>query len=75
MSRVRPRSGWFATLAVLIGATAFIGCGQEPSPPRPGDKDPPVAEVKLETIKKQQWEDAFKALRGKVVVLDVWGEF
>ena len=32
-------------------------------------------EVKLEVVKRQDLDKRLEAFRGKVVVLDVWGEF
>jgi thiol-disulfide isomerase/thioredoxin len=37
--------------------------------------DPPPPEVNLEVVKKQGYLDALAKLRGKVVIVDIWGEF
>lgn len=57
---------------VLIGAAlALAGCTQTDKPAEPIAP----SEIKLEVVKYDQLETAIKAHSGKVVVVDVWGEF
>jgi thiol-disulfide isomerase/thioredoxin len=35
----------------------------------------PPAAIKLVVVKKKGWEDALKAMKGKVVVVDVWADW
>jgi peroxiredoxin len=46
-------------------AVVYDKVGNDPQPP----------EVNLEVVKKQGYLDALAKLRGKVVVVDIWGEF
>ena len=40
-----------------------------------GDTQQTPGDVKLEVVKRQDLDKRLEAFRGKVVVLDVWGEF
>jgi hypothetical protein len=41
----------------------------------PADEKPPAAEVELKPAKYDALKAAVRAQRGKVVVVDFWGEF
>ncbi len=43
--------------------------------PPPTNGPTPAASVKLEVVKHKQFLEALGKQRGKVVVIDLWGEF
>jgi thiol-disulfide isomerase/thioredoxin len=70
-------------VALLLGVALLVsvGCGQEHSstyrevsaPPSSGEEKP--SEIKLEVVKYGQLQDALKAKRGQVIVMDVWASW
>ena len=57
--------------ALLVGClTMMFGCTSEPK-----DGGKPSAEVKLTTVKLKDFKKALESQRGKVVLVDIWGEF
>jgi len=50
----------------LWAVCATFGCADDPAP---------AGGVKLEVVKHKQVLEALGKQRGKIVVLDVWGEF
>jgi hypothetical protein len=60
----------------LCAATLLAGCHAENST---GDKKtpsaPPDTSVTIERVKHAQLKERLAALRGKIVVIDFWGEF
>jgi hypothetical protein len=69
---VSPHPGRFVVV-LFIGALASAGCSTESTP---GDKAAPLnLDVKLEPVKHKQLLERIAELRGKVVVIDFWGEF
>ena len=74
MRVLSPRPG--RVVVVLCAATLLAGCHAENSN---GDKNaapaPPDTSVTNERVKHAQLRERLAALRGKVVVIDFWGEF
>jgi hypothetical protein len=62
------------TWLAVFGAILVTGCGKE-SPLATAPAAPAESIVELKPAKFPQLVEAIKAQKGKVVVLDVWGEF
>jgi hypothetical protein len=60
----------------LCAATLLAGCHSEN---QTGGKDtaatPPDTSVTIERVKHAELKERLAALRGKIVVIDFWGEF
>jgi PBP1b-binding outer membrane lipoprotein LpoB len=70
MCVISPRPGQI--VAALFAAALLAGCHSEPAT---GAKAPPDPDVTLERVKHAQLKERLAALRGKIVVIDFWGEF
>jgi hypothetical protein len=74
MRVLSPRPGRVVT--VLCAAALLAGCHTEaPTGANDSPAGPPDRDVTIERIKHKQLLDRLAALRGKIVVLDFWGEF
>lgn len=67
----------FTPLLFAAGAGLLLGCANGGAPPPPPESKAAAApsEVKLAVVKHKQFVEELKKQRGKVVVVDVWGEF
>jgi hypothetical protein len=70
MSAIHPRPG--LAVATLFAAALLVGCHAEPPT---GANATPGREVAIERVTHPQLKERLVALRGKIVVLDFWGEF
>ena len=70
MCALHPRPG--QAVAALFAAALLAGCHSE-SPT--SANAPPEREVTIERVTHPQLKERLAALRGKIVVLDFWGEF
>jgi hypothetical protein len=70
MCATLPRPG--PTAAALFAAALFAGCHAE-SPTSAITAPEPV--VTIERVTHPQLKERLAALRGKIVVVDFWGEF
>ena len=74
MCVVSPRPG--RVILVLCAAALLAGCHSEtPTADKGPPAGPPDREVALERVKHPQLLEKLAALRGKIVVIDFWGEF
>jgi len=74
--RTHPRRRWLAGLAAAI-ALSVAACGATDTP-REKSKEPAAAEKGDVQLVQTDYAGFFKAvdkLKGKVVLVDVWGEF
>jgi hypothetical protein len=68
MCATQPRPG--PAVAVLFAATLLAGCHAEPP-----TSAVPEPDVTIERVTHTQLKERLAALRGKIVVVDFWGEF
>lgn len=60
---------------VAVGCTSTTPPPAKPVPTSPSAKPAATADVELRVVKLPQWKEAIAALKGKVVVVDVWATF
>jgi hypothetical protein len=75
MHVISPYPGRIIVVLCAGSLLAMAGCSAQP---QPGDKEtaaPPDVAVTLERVKHAQLKERLAALRGKIVVIDFWGEF
>jgi hypothetical protein len=68
-----PRACRFLLVLAFLGAVVLlVGC--EPTPP-PGSQTGEAGPVELKVVKLADLNRAIGANRGKVVLVDIWGEY
>jgi hypothetical protein len=75
MCVVSPRRNRVVLVCCAAALLAAAGCHSEPSGGTGAQGGAPDTSVTLVSVKHKELQDKLAALRGKIVVVDFWGEF